>query len=146
MKLTLTSIALFFIITACKNDQKIEKFQAEETIKIIPEVDAESPTAEVYLLTLQGVWKRTTYPYGTIEVKNKTIKFNTGEGAAEPAKFQNFSFSKTCPFDENSKDLQQNYIILEDKNLCNAFLIKADTLFIKYSKYQEGIPYLRMEK
>ena len=149
MKLILTTTLLLVFLTACKTDKQPTSIKTEtsETIEINPEIDAESNTAESYLLTLQGKWKRTTYPFGTIEVKAKTIKFTAGEGATEPAKFENFSFSKTCPFNDNTtKDLQRNYMVLEDKRICSPFLIKADTLFMIYSKNKAGIPYVRMTK
>ena len=148
MKLSIPTIALLILLTACKNNKQNEvKNLPKESIEIVPEIDAESHTAESYILTLQGTWKRTTYPYGTIEVKDTKIKISPGEGAVKPAEFEPFSFSKTCPFTNNTtKDLQQNYIVLEDKKICSPFVIKADTLFMIYAKNKAGIPYTRITK
>ena len=106
------------------------------------------PAPESLSGLLQGTWKRTSYPFGTIIFRGNEVKFDVGEGAAEPATFQKFRLSDSCPYDREpaANALAQDYLVLEAAEACNAVRLAGDTFFINYDLAGSGVAYVRAQK
>ena len=96
---------------------------------------------------LQGSWERVDYPYDTIDFDNNQVKFTAGEGAAEPAQFEDFKVSDTCPknIDAEASALAYDFLVIADKR-CEAIKINGNKLTLDYSGTSKGIEYKRMGK
>ncbi|WP_124979824.1 hypothetical protein [Nonlabens xiamenensis] len=70
-------------------------------------------------LLLQGTWKRQSYPHGTIEVMNDQIKFNVGEGLAEPPVFQKYQIKKNCGTNTSITEDQYDFVLNTSDADCN---------------------------
>jgi len=57
------------------------------------------------LTNLQGEWKRTTYPFGTVEFEDRKVKLTEGEGLVEPSQFEQFELSNQSPLVANAPSL-----------------------------------------
>jgi len=154
MKKLICLLVIGLSIVACKNsNEKKDKtvvVSAEEPITTEPkEILTEEENDSVQIMTdaLQGVWKRTTYPYGELVFRPNQVKFIDGEGAANPAAFEPFEISETCPYDTVKLGAPLNglYLIREIYKTCEVIRIENDTLKMSNSKMDYTIPYVRKE-
>lgn len=112
-----------------------------------PQIQPETQTSDFseFKTTLQGVWERTTYPYGTIEFENNRVKFTQGEGAVEEPQFESFKIADECTIakkDETSA-LAYDFLVVDDR-YCEAIKLNDGILSIIYSGSNEGIEYKRI--
>ena len=140
------SIFCLFIIIGCnskKEENKIEQFTSDEAL--VEEENNEQEELSNYNAKLQGVWNRTTYPYGKIIVKEDQIKFAEGEGLVEPASFQKFKIMKTCP-DQNDANFDNNadFAIVTQGSNCTLVALNTDSFTIVYKGSSEGVLYIKL--
>lgn len=77
---------------------------------------------------LQGVWKRTDYPFGTITIIDSKIKNDVGEGQLNEPNFTSFKIVDTCSdVMVNKKDMSA-YFYYKESEVCEYFEISNDTL------------------
>ncbi|MGB3800936.1 MAG: hypothetical protein WA952_14065 [Lewinella sp.] len=107
-----------------------------------PSEEAAAPAAADPLL---GVWKRQSYPYGTIEVKADSVKFAVGEGLPEAPQFMAFRRSDDCPYASDTPNAAgaREYLVLPSTENCEAFALSGDTLIMYYPPGEEGVDYVR---
>ena len=98
---------------------------------------------EAFATTLQGRFRRVDYPHGTIEVEGRQIKVTPGEGAVEPATFENYELARSCPRGGAAAVPGAYYVIYGDGQRCDAFVMRGDTLQLVLPEGQGRISYLR---
>lgn len=155
MKKFICLFAIGLSLVGCKNsNEKTElssKVSVEEPITTEPKevlTEAENDSIKIMTDELQGVWKRTTYPYDELVFRPNQVKFIQGEGAAEPAVFEPLEISGTCPFEtvRLGAPLSGLYIIREKYKTCEVIRIENDTLKLSNAKMDYTIPYVRKEQ
>ncbi|WP_116107215.1 hypothetical protein [Lewinella sp. IMCC34191] len=94
---------------------------------------------------LFGTWRRLSYPHGSIQVKPDSLKFAVGEGLAEPARFQAYRVTDTCPFVRAvpPRPTGVQYLVTPDNESCSAFTLSGDTLMMYYPPGNEAVTYVR---
>lgn len=108
-----------------------------------PSAVPETPHAEAD--PLFGTWRRQSYPNGRIQVKPDSVKFAVGEGLAEPARFQSYRTTDTCPFVRAAPPppTGAQYLVTPDNESCSAFTLSGDTLIMYYPPGNEAVVYIR---
>lgn len=157
MKMLIASVYIVLLLAACtptkKTDENTESKQEEKVEISTPETNVDLPAtaftdADGLLEVLQGNWTRTSYPYGTLEIKGEQIKITEGEGNTKPAEFQNFKFADVCPYATNAVDEGSylDYMVMENEKTCTSIKLQNDTLAIQLTNDSEGIKYVRSDK
>ena len=121
-------LCLLVLITACnqfRNEQKKTNTKQMPPKNIM--FNKESETNSL-IDQLQGEWKRTSYPYGTIVVKNNSLKNNEGEGLAEEPIFEPFTLQSFCEGKDAIQIKKSAYIYYVNLNVCVRVELSNDTL------------------
>jgi len=100
---------------------------------------------QAFSKALEGVWNRTSYPFGSLEFKDHTVKITEGEGIIQAPEFKNYFFADVCPFSNFEKDDASflDFLVLEEDEDCYSIKFKNDTLSISYSAEGSGVQYIR---
>lgn len=109
------------------------------------EAPAFSPAESAKQDPLLGVWKRQSYPFGTIEIKPDSVKFVAGEGLAEPPRFLAYRRSDTCPYADTplTASATTRYLVMSATKNCEGYYLNGDTLTMLYPPGGEGVVYVR---
>ncbi len=91
---------------------------------------------------LQGIWKRQSYPYGTIEFKNNQVKFEAGEGSANPAAFKNFEIGEDC---KGFTDFKNSFSVITEEGNCNTLRLDRDSFQIFFDAGTSGVTYKKID-
>lgn len=96
---------------------------------------------------LQGSWKRVDYPFGTVEFDKNQVKFTAGEGAVEPAVFEDFKISDECPdnIDADASALAYDFLVVDGKR-CNPIRLNDNKLSLTFVGADKATEYERMDK
>ncbi|WP_116127683.1 hypothetical protein [Lewinella sp. IMCC34183] len=93
--------------------------------------EGSAPPAAVAFTTgdLRGTWKRTDYPYGTLEFRDEEVKINVGEGMAAPPAFQPYRLADECPAGgaRTLAGTEQRYLVY-GSDVCEVLTLGNDTL------------------
>lgn len=125
---------MLLLLSACESNQqtvnsKQKKKTANDTL-----TDRDRATQEIdsFLTALQGRWKRTTYPYGTVEFKGNEVKFVTGEGAVKPPQFERFRLLDSCSYSTDKEQIATYpyFIVSEENRTCQPLKLNDDFLSI----------------
>ena len=163
---TLASVMPLMLLIACQDNASTSDVEVQapinesaqsDTMPNTPETSAPQETTtdtsastnstdfSEFIALLQGSWERTTYPNGTVEFDGNQIKITAGEGAVEPAKFEAFRVSDTCPTGIDGEYSAQAYdfLVVADER-CNAIKITDNKLSFTFAGANEAIQYKRM--
>ena len=142
-----TAILLF--LSACESNQQTANTERsvnneQETNLVNDDLTNRDETIREindFLAALQGKWKRTTYPYGTAEFIGNEVKFAIGEGMAEPAKFEPFRISDSCPYSTDKEQIATYpyFIVLEENRTCESIKLNENFLSIAIKRITPGI-------
>ena len=135
-----------------------DSVQANDTVPALDTSTSENVQAKIqphsqpseyaeFSAALQGAWERVDYPFGTVEFKGNQVKLTAGEGAVEPAKFEDFKIADECPdsIDAQASALAYDFLVVADKR-CEPIKINGSKLTLDYSGTSNGIEYERMGK
>ncbi len=125
-----------FLIAACTS----ETDSTAGTTETVPEIayPGESKNDDgsgnldtgAYAASLQGFWKRTTYPYGSVQFGGGQVKFITGEGSAEEPRWQHFELTSDCPYTDEREQSGRGvaYMSVAGKELCEKLTLTGNRL------------------
>ena len=124
---------LLLLLTACD----FYTGTADSTDTTAPDTNTEQPApsqttfdAGNYINQLQGTWKRTSYPYGTVQFQGRQVKYNEGEGMVEAPSFEDFEIAGNCPYTNvrESVSAGEAYLAMGDANSCTKLTLEGDQL------------------
>lgn len=83
-----------------------------------------------YINQLQGTWKRTTYPYGTVQFQGRQVKYDEGEGMVEAPSFEPYEIADNCPYtnERESVSTGEAYLAIGDDKSCTKLTLEGDQL------------------
>lgn len=141
--------AILLLLSACELNRQTanpeRSVNSEQETNIVNDSltnpDEANREIDGLVAALQGRWKRTTYPYGTVKFKRNEVKFVTGEGAAEPPQFQRFRLSDSCPYyaDKEQIATYDFIIVMEKDRICESVKLNEDFLSIAIKRTTPGI-------
>ncbi|WP_019504623.1 hypothetical protein [Pleurocapsa sp. PCC 7319] len=131
---------ILLLLSACESNQQTanteksvnSEQETNTTNNSLTNRDEATQEIDDFLAALQGRWKRTTYPYGTVEYKGNEVKFVAGEGAAEPPQFQQFRLSDSCPYSTDKEQIATYpyFTVSEENRTCESIKLNKDFLSI----------------
>jgi len=126
-----------------------ENYPAITQIKLTEGKAQKTSSSDAVMLSentqkLQGTWKRQSYPNGTIEFKGKQVKFTTGEGNANPPKFQNFKLTARCSSNTSLSQDAYDFGLGTDNGNCEPIKMEGDSFKIYYAGSSSGVIYKKI--
>lgn len=98
-----------------------------------------------YAQTLQGTWRRTSYPNGTLVFRGDQVLYGVGEGAAESPAFVYYQLADSCPTERDRMPAREAYdfMLVTGEANCEPIKLAGDRLLIFYLGSDEGVEYMR---
>ena len=118
---------LSFMLACNPSSEKKEPITLDKEQKVQKEQNENEKYTELKN-KLQGVWKRTDYPFGIVTIIDSKIKNDVGEGQLKAPNFTSFKIVDTCSDVIVNKKGMSAYFYFEKSKVCEYFEVSNDTL------------------